>query len=200
MLRMIKGTRIKDFDKLNEEYEINKNIIISNVNVDNVLNIFYDFIDMHSGLFFLIVEIPTNLVNEHVSNNVVDKVHKDVYYIDKMSKESINEVLNRFGNLFINDGLAQIGIGSHDYKAEIITDKYNIIRIYSGNNNINNYETIFIKNKIKKVNSIRTAWDFFTKEEPGYSICIEENGKNVFDVLEILKNESGLYFFERRED
>lgn len=51
-----------------------------------------------------------------------------------------------------------------------------------------------------KVNKITTAWDYFTKENRELSNIIEKDGQKVYDVVELLKNEIGLYFAERRED
>ena len=36
MLKMIEGAEIKDFDKLNEEYEIKEKRIVANVNADKI--------------------------------------------------------------------------------------------------------------------------------------------------------------------
>ncbi len=113
MLKMIEGAEIKDFDKLNEEYEIKAKRIVANVNADKILNMFYDFIDMNDDLYFLILEIPIKTAEEEKlkENGKVKSFHKDVYYRDGMSKEFAKEILSKIGNLFINDGVANIGIG-----------------------------------------------------------------------------------------
>lgn len=108
------------------------------------------------------------------------------------------ELLKTFGNLFINDGLSQIGIGNHVSNAEIMTDKYNVIEIFNGKDKIDNYEKLMDKYKIKKVEDLVTAWAFFSDSNPGECICVDEDGKSVYDAIEVLTKESGLYFAERR--
>ncbi len=202
MLKMIEGAEIKDFDKLNEEYEIKEKRIVANVNADKILNMLYDFIDANEGLYFLIVEVPTKTNDEEQlkENGKIKAFHKDVYYRDGMSKEFAKEVLSNIGDLFINDGMAHIGIGNHYNNSEIMTAKYNVVSIWFEDNDVGTYEKIFINNGIKKTDTLKTAWDFFSGENPGKSICIDRDGKNVYDTVEILKDSIGLYFAERRED
>lgn len=197
MLKMIRGAKIKDANNLNEEFEVSNKRIISNVNSNKILKILRDFIDMQNTELFLIIEVPSNLKNEDSKNN---KFHKDIYYADRMSKESLVGILSNFGDLFINDGLAQIGIGNYATHAEIITDKYNIVHVYTGDEKLEKYEKIFMDNKLKKVDKLITAWDYFTEENSGESFSIEENGKNIYDVIGILEDTIELYFSEQREE
>lgn len=37
MLKMIKGVKINDADKLNEEYTVDKNSLVANINADKIL-------------------------------------------------------------------------------------------------------------------------------------------------------------------
>lgn len=200
MIKMIQGAKIKDADKLNEEFEVKSTTITSNVNSDKILNILNDFIEVQENPLFLIIEVPTNAKDEEVKDNIVETFHKDIYYADGLSKETVKGFFSEFGSLFINDGITQVGIGNHITKAEIMTDKYNIVHIYMGNDDSNRYEEILIKNNLKKVKKLITAWDYFTKSNPGNSMSIKEDGKTVYDVIEILKDSIGLYFAERRED
>lgn len=202
MLKMIEGAQIKDFDKLNEEYEIKEKRIVANVNADKILNMFYDFIDINDDLYFLIIEVPTRTNEEEQlkKNGNIKAFHKDVYYRDGMSREFAKEVLRNIGDLFINDGMAHIGIGNHDNNSEIMTAKYNVVSIYFEDNDVGTYEKIFINNGIKRTDTLKTAWDFFSEENPGKSIRIDRDGKNVYSVVEMLKDSIGLYFAERRED
>lgn len=200
MLKMIKGAIINGADKLNEEYEIEKNTIIANINEDKILKIINEFVDMQTDQLFLIIEVPTNLDNETKDGNSIKQFHKDVYYLDGMSKEFVKELLKIFGNLFVNDGMAQIGVGNHITKSEIMTNKYNVITILCGNEDVSKYKKLMNDNSIKLVKKLITAWDYFDESNPGESNSITEDGKDVYDALEVLKKEVGLYFAERRED
>ena len=200
MLKMIKGAIINDADKLNEEYEIEKNTIMANINEDKILKIINEFVDMQTDKLFLIIEVPTNLDNEIKDGNSIKQFHKDVYYLDGMSKEFVKELLKIFGNLFVNDGMAQIGVGNHITESEIMTNKYNVITILCGNEDISKYKKLMNDNSVKLVKKLITAWDYFNESNPGESNSIAEDGKDVYDAVEVLKKEAGLYFAERRED
>lgn len=200
MLKMIKGVKINDSDKLNEEYMNADNYLMANINADKILNIINDFIDIQQAPLFLIIEVPTNEKYENIEDNIIKEFHKDVYYIDNISKSFAKELLKIFGNLFINDGLAQIGIGNHISNAEIMTDKYNVINIFYGKDIALKYEKLMEKHKIKKVENLVTAWDFFNDSNSGESYHIDENGKTVYDAIEVLMKEAELYFAQRIED
>ena len=200
MLKMIKGVKIDDSDKLNEEYMITENCIIANINANKILNLINDFINIQKDPLFLIIEVPSNEKNEIIEENIIKKFHKDVYYLDNMSKQFAKELIKTFGNLFINDGLSQIGIGNHISNAEIITDEYNVIEIFNGKDKIEKYEKLMDKHKIKIVEDLVTAWDFFSDSNQGECNRVDEDGKSVYDAIEVLTKEAGLYFAERRED
>ncbi|MBE6139310.1 MAG: hypothetical protein E7174_02235 [Firmicutes bacterium] len=200
MLKMIKGVKIHCANKLNEEYMIDGNSIIANINADKISKIINDFVDIQKEPLFLILEIPTNKKNENIKDDIINQTHKDVYYLDNMSISYVKEILNKFGKLFINDGIAQIGVGNHITNAEIMTSKYNVITLFSGKDKLEKYKELLEHNNIKQVDKLVTAWDFFTKENPGECNSIDEDGKSTYDYIDILTKEDGLYFAERRED
>jgi len=196
---MIKGVKVDCAEKLYEEYEIKANTIIANINEEKILKVINEFVELQSDPLFLIIEVPSNL-NDEKRKSVNVHTHKDVYYIDNISKEFIQKIMKKIGNLFVNDGMGQIGIGNHLTHAEIMTDKYNLIRIYSGNDELIKYEKILANNNIKKVNKLVTAWDCFSESHPGESHLIVAEGQTIYDVVKILEEKAGLYFAERREE
>ena len=200
MLKMIKGVKINDADKLNEEYTIDENSLIANINADKILKIINQFVDMQKEPLFLILEVPTSQDNEEVKGNVIEQTHKDVYYLDNMSIPFVKKLLTVFGNLFVNDGMSQIGVGNHVTNAEIMTDKYNVVTIFNGKDEQTRYIELLNNNGIKKVDELVTAWNFFNELNPGECNRIDEDGKSVYDAIEVLTKEAGLYFAERRED
>lgn len=179
---------------------ISDNWIIANINADKILKVINEFVDMQKEPLFLIIEVPTNIDNEKIKDNGIYQIHKDVYYLDNISISYAKELLRAFGNLFINDGMVQIGIGNHSTGAEIITDKYNVVLVYNGRDDVEKYIDLLNMNKIKQVETLITARDYFTESNPGECNCITEDGKTVYDVIDILIKDAGLYFAERRVD
>ena len=113
MLKMVKGSIIQDAYKLNEEYEVRKEGIIANINEDKISKVIDDFIEIQEGYLFLIIEVPTSAENEDRKG---EAIHKDVYYKDGMTKEEIRKIFDQYGDLFIQDGMTQIGVGNHESK------------------------------------------------------------------------------------
>lgn len=195
-MQMIKGVEVPNSKDLREEYEIDDKGIVANVDAKNILKLMEKFVELQDGYLFLIIEIPTNEKEEDDPK----KLHKDVYYADGLTKTQILDVLKEYGYLFINDGLAQIGVGNHITNVEIMTHKYNVMSIYFGNDDETLYEKLVSDLGLKKTNNLVTAWNYFTNETPGMSSIIKHKGIDVYDALATLKDSINLYYEERRED
>ena len=115
---------------------------------------------------------------EEIRPGVVEKLHKDVYYIDGCSVEEALTILLRIGVLMIRDGLCSFGFGCHESMDEIVFGKYNVTTIFS--NNIEQYMDFMADHGIPKSDHITTAWDTFSQEHPGSSERIDTDGKDVF--------------------
>ncbi|MBO5333495.1 MAG: hypothetical protein J6B37_05195 [Clostridia bacterium] len=198
MLKFRKGCTVPFPEKIHEEYEINDNCIIANIDADKIEDLLLDFIKLHNEPLFFILEIPSKLEDENIVKPCwVEGLHKDVYYIDGCTQEQALVIVEKIGDLLINDGLSSFGFGCHFSHDEIMVGKYNIITIYS--KNTDSYNVLLEKNELKRVNNLVTAWDTFTHDTPGEAKRIETNGKNVFDIPEMFAD-WGIYLAEQRED
>ena len=75
-----------------------------------------------------------------------------------------------------------------------------MVLVYNGRDDVEKYIDLLNMNKIKQVETLITASDYFTESNPGECNCITEDGKTVYDVIDILIKDAGLYFAERRVD
>lgn len=197
-LKLKAGSKISSLVPIYEGYEVRDNHITANVGINKIEGVFQHFIVMHEEPIFFILEIPAAATDEtEVSPGIVEKLHKDIYYIDGCSQEEALTILIRVGNLLYNDGLSSFGFGGHESGDEIMFGKYNVLTIYS--QSIEKYSEFFNPHNIEKMDSLKTAWDTFTKETPGVSERYEVDGKSVFDIPEQFK-EWGMYFAEQREN
>ncbi|MBR3955447.1 MAG: hypothetical protein IKJ63_08250 [Clostridia bacterium] len=197
MLKFRKGCTVPFPEMIHEEYEINDNCIIANIDADKIENLLLDFIKMHNEPLFFILEIPTHLKNEtEIKPGLLEALHKDVYYIDGCTQEQAVVIVNRIGKLLVNDGLSSFGFGCHVSHDEIMIGKYNVVTINS--KNPESYIALLEKFKLKPVDNLVTAWDTFTQETPGLTEKIETDGKDVFDIPELFAD-WGIYFAEQRE-
>ena len=198
MFKLRKGCAVPHLERINEEYEINDNCIVANIGADKIEKLLLDFIKIHNEPLFFILETPAMQNNEtEIKSGVVEKFHKDVYYIDGCTQEETFAILNRVGKLLINDGLSSFGFGCHISHDEIMIGKYNVVTIYS--QDVEKYNTLLEKYKINHVDKIVTAWDTFTPNNPGKSERVETDGKDIFDIPKMFED-WGIYLAEQRED
>ena len=59
-------------------------------------------------------------------------------------------------------------------------------------------DDFFEKHDISEVENLITAWEYFTHETAGECFRYEYRGKDIYDIVDYLKD-YGLYFAERRE-
>ncbi len=198
MLKMIKGCKVKNVNLLKEEYQIFEKGIMGNVNEDKIQDIFKLFISLQNGKLFFILEVPANKVDEELFRN--DKTapfHKNIYYIDGLNSEQAIELLDKFGEILINDGLCNFGFGAHDFSAEIMKLKYNIVSINT--KTIDKYSKIFDEISIPQTKLLITAWDTLSANSPGTCKLYKNNGEDIYSVLDQLKNWN-IYFAEQTEE
>ena len=198
MLVLRAGCRVPFPEKLFEEYMLMENQIIANISADKIRTVMEHFFCIHEEPLFFILELPSKQYDEkEIRPGVVEKLHKDVYYIDGCTNEEALTILLRVGDLMINDGLCSFGFGCHESNDEIMFGKYNVTTIFS--RNIGQYINFMEDHEITKREHIVTAWDTFSKEHPGSSVRIDTDGKDVFSIPEMFAD-WGIYKAEQRED
>ena len=193
MLQMIEGCCIHDPSVLCEGYSASKYGFAANVNADKILPLVESFVKLHNEYCFLILEVPTNLQDETDPS----VRHKDVYYLDGLTAEMATQLLQSLGKILVHDGLSTFGIGIHSGGNEILCGKYNVVTVYT--KTPDRYAGFFEKQEIPCVSELKTAWDYFTRETPGESFSYSYKGKDIYDLVEYLK-QHGLYLAERREE
>ena len=204
MLKIIKGAHVTASEKLSQGYEITDFGITANTDADNIRKIIEDFLVMNNDLpLFLFIEVPANLKDEKVIGKeedgavLVEKSHKDVYYLDGVSSEELGHLLDPLYDILINDGLSAFGVGNPNGE-EIGKYKYNAMILYA--KNPDKYIQLFEKYNISRTDKLVTAWDSFTPETPGKcERYYDKSGRDIYDIIVKLK-EVGLYKAEQRED
>lgn len=200
MLELAKGYQVSDVVFLSEGFEqVSENYIFANINCSKLKDVFQHFIVLNAEepLFF-ILELPVEMDREElVGPDVIEKSHKDVYYIDGLSFEKALVLFERYAELLINDGMVTFGFGCHLSGDEIMMDKYNVVTIYSPS--ISKYEDFFEPHGIDKVEKLLTAWQTFTADKPGITSRYDMDGLSVYDLPRTLKDWN-IYLAETREE
>jgi hypothetical protein len=196
-MRLRKGSFVPEGDRLIEGYQLEKKQIVANVDTDKLELMLKMFIEMHNEPLFFILELPTKQDDEsEVQTGQVLAFHKDVYYIDGCTKENAHLVIEQVGDILFQDGFCSFGFGCHYSHDEIMIGKYNVVFVYS--TELKKYQEFFNSLHIPQNDLITTAWDTFTPENPGVSYRVVTEGRDIFDIPELLKD-MGIYRYERRE-
>ena len=204
MFNFIKGAKIRESIVLKEEYEIDENWIYANISAENIRKVIDKFLEIEKGnRFCLFIEIPANIADENVIGMddegfyQLDGRHMDVYYLNNITEEYVVYLLDKFGDILINDGLSHFGVLSQSGR-EIGKYKYNVIKAYTRDDLLPLIK-VFHSFEIPEMDNLVTAWDYFSQDNPGESELYKKDGKTIYDVVDELK-EIGLYKYEQREE
>ena len=199
MLNLVKGHRVSLVENLFESFtKLTEHYLMANVHAEKILEAFQHFIAIHDEPLFFILELPVSIDREKViAKNIINELHKDVYYIDNCSREECLVLLIRYGDLLVNDGLSKFGFGGHKSHDEIMLDSYNVVTIYS--KELSKFNDFFEPHNIQFVEELVTASETFSETSPGISEIYESNGKTVYDLPEELA-EWGIYLAETRTE
>lgn len=112
----------------------------------------------------------------------------DLYYLE-CTKPVAEAIIDRYGDLLINDGVSSFGFGSHKTGEEIYFHLFQKVYIFTENSE--KYEKLFKALEItdKPANTVADNFDPDTDDV----ITVELDGETVFDAAENLKS-AGLYF------
>lgn len=202
MIEFIKGCKIPNSDNLKEEYKISGNWIKANVNASKILKLMYEFAEMQEDdePLFLFLEIPRNKENQKDIEEFYKKrkykikngFYYDIYYLDGISKKFFKELLDKSGEILLNDGMSSFGLGNFTTNDEIGKYKYNQVKLLS--NNTEKYEELFRKNNIKRNDNTTLSVNLINPNNPGIcNIYKDKDGKDIYKIVENLKKYKTFY-------
>lgn len=200
--QLAKGMKVTNLEGIHECYQVRQqndlSVFTANISAPNILPLVKSFCRGLAEPCFFILEAPVNRdVENQLRKSDTDPLHYDVYYWDGLSIASLLDILGKYGELLINDGMCRFGFASHASRDEIYIGKYNIAKIFTRDEE--RYEKFLGNFDIPKENEIKTVWDNFSKDTPGEAIRIEIDGRNIYSLIDELK-EKGLYWAETREE
>ena len=197
---LVQGVKVADLAGIHECYMTNRIDgqfrFTINISAEKLITFVKNFCITLTEPGFLILEIPTDESEEQLLRlKKTDPFHCDVYYCDGLSKQTLLEIIEKHGELLINDGMACFGFSSHVSHDELYIGRYKIATIFTSD--VNKYKEFIGEMKIPFEEEIKTVWENFSHDTPGTTSTITVNDKNIYDLTEDLKD-YGLYFAERR--
>jgi hypothetical protein len=167
-----------------------------NVSAERILDVYLGLCSLIRQPAFGLVEVPTNQVEEaKLRQSNMDPFHYDVYYFDRMQYENHCGMIKFFAQLFVNDGQITFGYGAQQGYDEIYVGRYKLFKIYA--DDPRKYVGFLQKSKFEYREKLHTVFDNFSEKTPGVTGSVSMDGKTIYDLIEVLK-QNGFYFAERR--
>ncbi len=181
---LAQGNRVDDISNIHQAYHIKNNNILCNVSFENLKKTVTGLVNLLAEPLFFFIEVPSDNIDS-------DDDNMDVYYLDNCTLPVILAIIERYGDILFNDGIAEFGFGSLANDDEIYIMKYKLLNIYSSD--IGKFSDFLDKIDFPKENNIVTVWDVLSETNTGSCTSVESEGENIYDIIENLK-EVGMYF------
>ncbi len=185
MFQTASGVIIPFPEKIREAFEFTNHGIRFNLSFEKLRPMVDEFLEGLQEPLFVVLQIPLSREEENkLRKSDSDPFHEKVGYLDGQSKEQVKDILYKYGELLLNDGMSQFGIASHNTHEEMFIQRYKIVDIFSRNKKA--YVKFVKKYGLMQTDHLLTVWDTFTRETPGDNFSITINGITVYDVYDEL--------------
>ena len=204
LFNVASGVRVPNQWKLAEGFAVlsgtdNTINIRANISLERLGSFFQAAVRCLVEPVFLILEAPCNEVRElEIRRDADGPFHSDVYYSELGAPKQVLEIYSRYEDLLINDGFIRFGAASQKTKDEIFVAYYKIVHL-SGTIPLP-FQRILEQFQIPKEEHLVTAWDLFTKEDPGTKSRYEADKGDIYDMLESLIRDGTIFFAKTIED
>lgn len=194
MLEMVRGCQVPFPERLSQGYEMGERYTRLHLDAGKILRAVELFLESRRReLVFFILELPTNQAEEPEPERAL---HKDIYYLDNLTRDQAMELLREYGELLAQDGMSAFGFGGQEVGDEIMVEKYNLVTLWS--RRPVKFKPLLESLGLPEVEHLVTAGETFDQDHPGRCSLVTVNGVTVYDLPELLKDR-GLYFCERRK-
>lgn len=200
--QLVRGVVVPDLTGIHEAYSISvaprgHSVFTVNVSAERIDAVFRQLVCEVAEPGFLVLEVGTHAsVEVTLRKSEADPFHKDVFYLDGLTHQRLGDILDRHGDLLIQDGGIHFGFGSRHGVDEVFVGPYKIVYVYA--DAPQKFAAALDTLEYPREPRIRTVWSNFTRDAPGSRRVLTDVPTTIWDVIEELKGE-GLYFAERRD-
>lgn len=194
---LVHGVDVSDCENVHSAYRIDENGIYAVLSAELIADTVSALVEKLVEPVFFFLEIPCSPEQEKsLRKNKNSPYHYYVYYLDNCTIPVTKAIMDRYGELLVNDGVSRFGFGSHSDGEEIYCRNYQTISIYG---KVDKFKTVFDKRNIPLEKDIITLWDVFSESNTGTCSTVEINGETVTDIVLNLKSE-GMYLADTIEE
>lgn len=175
--RLCQGVSASNADGLKSGYRSEGKSFKGLVSAELMAALAEGFIDMIDDPVFFLLELPAG-------------EDYDVYYLDNCTKEVAHAIMERYGELLVQDGVSRFGFGSNSSEEELYFMDYQEFMMYTPKTEA--AKKLLEGLGIKQTDAPDSMWEHFTDDDPGTLSAVELEGETVFDIPEALE-EAGMY-------
>lgn len=190
--KIIEGLNVSNIDGVKSSYtKINDSEISCVISAEKIKSIISKAVKVIKKPYFFL-EIPCTETQEAELSQKGDcGLHMQLYNLE-VTYDVAEAILERYGDLLINDGVTNFGFCSLETETEIYVMPFQNIMLYN-QNDTQEFEKILKEENITKNKTEQhiTIDSLLSKDNPADRVLVELDGETVFDMLENLK-EAGL--------
>lgn len=190
MFQTAPGVTIPFPDKIQEQFQVYEGkSIYANISFEKLKPMLTEFYHSLPEPLFFVLQLPLSIHEERKMGDS-NTFHQEVCYLDGQTKSQIDDIMEKYGQILLEDGMSQFAVASHVNNEEMFIQKYKLTAFYSS------FPRRFIpflkRYGLTETDNLITVWNTFSQETPGECRRVSINGFDVYDVAEQLKKQ-GLY-------
>lgn len=190
MFQTAPGVTIPFPDKIQEQFQVYEGkSIYANISFEKLKPILTEFYHSLPEPLFFVLQLPLSIHEERKLKDS-NTFHQEVCYLDGQTKSQIDDIIEKYGQILLEDGMSQFAVASHVNNEEIFIQKYKLTAFYSSSPR--RFIPFLQRYGLTETDNLITVWNTFSQETPGECRRVSINGFYVYDVAEQLKKQ-GLY-------
>lgn len=190
MFQTAPGVTIPFPDKIQEQFQVYEGkSIYANISFEKLKPILTEFYHNLPEPLFFVLQLPLSIHEERKLKDS-NTFHQEVCYLDGQTKSQIDDIMEKYGQILLEDGMSQFAVASHVNNEEIFIQKYKLTAFYSSSPR--RFIPFLQRYGLTETDNLITVWNTFSQETPGECRRVSINGFDVYDVAEQLKKQ-GLY-------
>lgn len=190
MFQTAPGVTIPFPDKIQEQFQVYEGkSIYANISFEKLKPILTEFYHSLPEPLFFVLQLPL-LMHEERKLKDSNTFHQEVCSLDGQTKSQIDDIIEKYGQILLEDGMSQFAVASHVNNEEIFIQKYKLTAFYSSSPR--RFIPFLQRYGLTETDNLITVWNTFSQETPGECRRVSINWFDVYDVAEQLKKQ-GLY-------
>lgn len=185
----VQGVQLDSLDGIKNGYEMEQNKDVWQFTVvasaEKIAPLLKAFVEKMPTPGYFTLELPDE-----------DAQNYSVYYLDGCTRPVLAAVVERYGDLLINDGFVRFGFAGHDSKEELFVTDLKTVQIYT----VDKDATVKMLEKLgySLQTPLTKLWDIAGDDNRCVLSHVEVEEESIFDLPDLLE-EAGIYLSGKRE-